>query len=49
MINGQETGFSTTGLTESRIINPFVRRGGNTIKLDPKNNMFITDIKITIE
>ncbi|MBW2992432.1 hypothetical protein KY345_04410 [Candidatus Woesearchaeota archaeon] len=49
VINGHETGFSTRELTDSRIINPFVRRGGNAIKLDPGNNMFITDLRVVIE
>lgn len=49
VINGHETGFSTRELTDSRIINPFIRRGGNTLKLDPKNNMFVTDLRVVIE
>lgn len=49
IINGHETGFSTRELYEEWSINPYVRKGGNSIKLDPKNNMFITELKIDFE
>lgn len=49
VINGHQTGFSSRKLKEEWVINPYVRRGGNTIKLDPKNNMFITDLRVFIE
>lgn len=48
VINGYETGFSSKRMEESWIINPYVKRGGNTIKLDPKNNMFITELSVVI-
>ena len=49
VINGHETGFSSKELVETWVINPYVRRSGNSIKLNPKNNMFITDLRIVIE
>lgn len=49
VINGYETGFSSKDPVESWIINPYIREGGNTIKLNPKNNMFITDLRVFIE
>jgi hypothetical protein len=51
LVNGYETAFfSTKSLSDSIIISPiFLRRGGNTVKLNPKNNMFITDLRVVVE
>ena len=49
VINGYETGFSSKRMEESWIINSYVKKGGNTIKLDPQNNMFITELNVDIK
>jgi hypothetical protein len=49
VINGYENGFSSKKTEESWIIDPYVKKGGNTIRLEPSNNMFITELSVVTE
>jgi hypothetical protein len=49
VINGYENGFSSKKTEESWIIDPYVKKGGNTIRLEPSNNMFITELSVITE
>jgi hypothetical protein len=49
VINGYENGFGSKKTEESWIIDPYVKKGGNTIRLDPSNNMYITELTVVTE
>lgn len=49
VINGHELGVYTRDRIYSRIIDPYVQRGSNAVKIVPRDTLDITTIKVQIE
>ena len=48
LINNRARNFYTRGLSQSWIINSYVEKGSNTVKIVPRNRMDINKIEATI-